>query len=169
MPSYYESHAGSYMLRNLEKNPLPEAVSWWPQTWGWGIVAICLVAVSAYGLFRFGQYYWRSRYRREAMAALQHIDCSQPIEAAYQLNRVIKLTAAYAYPHQPVAGMLGEPLLAFLTSSSTQSFNGEMEQRWQQQLLLPPAHQTVTEAELLRLKKQLQLWVKQHRPGGIND
>ena len=61
---------GNYAIRGIVEVLPPGAVSWWPQTDGWILVALLLAAALGRWSWRRWQRWQRDRYRRTALAIL---------------------------------------------------------------------------------------------------
>ncbi|UJF18356.1 DUF4381 domain-containing protein [Vibrio sp. SS-MA-C1-2] len=181
----------SYMLRDLVEIKTPESISWMPQTVGWQVLAILTLLLTGWFIsYKIKQWY-RNRYRREAIEAMNHLNSSQlsvqkttqqsiginqdaetelnkaeaSLDFNYQLSRIIKITANYAYPNSGVNQLMGEPLLIFLDSKmnkKTNQLNSEEGQLWQQRLLSPSAP-SLTEEQQRQLIKALIYWLQHHK------
>ncbi|MFC4278133.1 DUF4381 domain-containing protein [Achromobacter aloeverae] len=94
-------------LDQLRELPLPAPVSYWPQTWGWAVVAVVICALAAYGLLATVRTRRRNLYRRQALAELARIRKEAELRplAARQLPDLLKRTAlAAAAIHAERAG-----------------------------------------------------------------
>ncbi|WP_175221026.1 DUF4381 family protein, partial [Achromobacter deleyi] len=60
-------------LDQLQELPLPAAVPFWPQTWGWAVVALLLLAGGAWAAWFGWRRHRRNRYRRQGLAALTQL------------------------------------------------------------------------------------------------
>ncbi len=89
----------------------PEAVAWTPQTVGWLVVALWLLAVLLLAAARAVESRRRNRYRRAALAELDSI------ESAGSLAALLKRTALVAYPRTEVASLYGAEWADFLRRS----------------------------------------------------
>lgn len=85
-------------LDQLRELPLPAAVPYWPQTWGWLVLAVILLALLGGGLFAALRHRRRNRYRREALAELGRLDQAVQADplALRALPGLIKRTALAA-------------------------------------------------------------------------
>ncbi|WP_168794069.1 DUF4381 domain-containing protein [Paraburkholderia aromaticivorans] len=114
---------GSPQLQGLQELPLPEPVSYVPQTIGWVLVAIVLPALVLLALWAAWRRYERQRYRRNALQELAGIEASlaagqaDPLQRAATLAaipRLLKRTSLEVAPREQVAALTGEAWLAFL-------------------------------------------------------
>lgn len=97
----------------------PVPVSWWPQTWGWGLLALILLALAAFAFLRWLRRYRANRYRREALADLAQLegrltDAAKRADALQAIPELLKRVALAAWPRVAVASLTGKPWLAFL-------------------------------------------------------
>ncbi|HWK65968.1 MAG TPA: DUF4381 domain-containing protein [Rhizobiaceae bacterium] len=107
--------------------PLP--VSWWPQTWGWGLVAVILLTLAAFVFLRWLRRFRANRYRREALADLAELeeqlaDEATRADALAAMPELLKRVALAAWPRRTVASLTGKAWLAFLREhDARQSFD----------------------------------------------
>ncbi len=103
-PAINPTPPGSYMLRELKEVPLPDPVSWWPQTMGWKLLLILVLLGAAYLIYRKIKQWWHNRYRREAIAALMRLspdDVSWP----RHMLKIVNVVLVYRDPkHASVYG-----------------------------------------------------------------
>ncbi|WP_233236850.1 DUF4381 domain-containing protein [Bordetella sp. LUAb4] len=85
-------------LDQLRELPLPAPVSYWPQTWGWAVLALAVLALGLYALVAWMRRRRRDLYRRQALAELARIQeaVSRQALAARQLPDLLKRTALAA-------------------------------------------------------------------------
>ncbi len=107
---------GNPLVRAIEEIHMPEPVAWWPAAPGWRVLGLLLLAFVLYRFVRACRRWWRNRYRREALRRLEAFLGAGRREALRHLPFLLKATALRAYPRDRVAGLSGEPWLAFLDS-----------------------------------------------------
>ncbi|MGO6687204.1 DUF4381 domain-containing protein [Rhizobium leguminosarum] len=106
-------------LRSLHDIAMPAPVSWWPQTWGWALVAALLAFAVLLVIFRRIRRYRANGYRREALSLLEGISdrlrhpATRP-DAIQDLAEVLKRTALAAWPRDEVASLSGDGWVRFL-------------------------------------------------------
>lgn len=85
-------------LDQLRELPLPASIPYWPQTWGWLVLAIILLSLLGGGLLAALRHRRRNRYRREALAELGRLDRAVQTDplALRALPGLIKRTALAA-------------------------------------------------------------------------
>ncbi len=98
----------------------PEAVAWTPQTAGWLVVALWLLAVLLLVAVRAIRSRRRNRYRRAALAELKALRsrARRGEAVAEPLAALLKRTALAAYPRRQVASLCGPRWAEFLRRSS---------------------------------------------------
>ncbi|MFY0479911.1 DUF4381 domain-containing protein [Achromobacter marplatensis] len=114
-------------LDQLRELPLPAAVSYWPQTWGWAVLAVVVVMGGTWGAVAIWRRRRRNLYRRQGLKALQQLAqaaASDPL-AARGLPALLKRAALAAQPSDGragVASLSGEAWLAYLERDVPQGF-----------------------------------------------
>ncbi len=95
---------------------LPPSVGWWPQTWGWAVLALALALLAGLAAWRWLAVRRRNRYRRQALARLVELAAQRADKAGAVLGMVelLKRTALAAWPRTAVAELAGAEWLAFL-------------------------------------------------------
>lgn len=85
-------------LDQLRELPLPSPVPYWPQTWGWAVVALIVVALSVYVLVTALRRHRRNLYRRQALTELARLreQVARQTLAARALPDLLKRTALAA-------------------------------------------------------------------------
>jgi len=107
------------VLVTLQEIPLPEPVSYVPQTGGWVIVgAIVLIAIG-YGLWRLHRRREANFYRRTALAQLCEVeghltDPATRLDALAAIPILVKRTALSAMPREKIASLSESAWLACL-------------------------------------------------------
>ena len=111
--------AAQKALANLADVASPEPVSWMPQTWGWALLAIVVIAAATWAIVRWRRRREANRYRVEALADLARLDAllADPArrgEALAAIAPLMKRTALAVWPRGDVASLSGERWIAFL-------------------------------------------------------
>lgn len=117
----YEGLQLSQLLDRMHDLVRPEPIAWTPQTVGWAVVVLWLLAVVLLVTWHRIQVWRRNRYRREALAELRRIRAQQdldPQSLASQVAGLLKRTALAAYPRNEVADLYGSAWAEFLCESS---------------------------------------------------
>ena len=104
--------------------PLP--ISWWPQTWGWFVVALLLTAAFMLFLMYHRRKSQKNRYRVEALMQLDFLrkQPSQIILLA-ETAKLLKRVALSAWPRERVAPLAGKEWVRFLNETTRQPLFGE--------------------------------------------
>ncbi|WP_456633032.1 DUF4381 domain-containing protein [Bradyrhizobium sp. USDA 10063] len=107
-------------LAGLIDIPLPPPVSLLPQTWELRISLAALLALAIIVVWHLMHRHRANRYRREALAELDHIcEASNPAQhqTVDRLSVLVRRTALDAFPRESVAPLVGPAWLAFLDRS----------------------------------------------------
>ncbi len=128
-------------LRSIKDIVEPSPISWMPQTWGWALLGLILLAALLIVLLKWMQRYRANAYRREALSMLAEIDHrlrdrrTGP-QAIADLTSLLKRTALSAWPRKDVADLSGAKWAAFLaiqmpneTSQSLEKLVNDFEYR----------------------------------------
>lgn len=154
-------------LEPLLELPLPEPVSWAPQTIGWVVVAVLLIAAMLWAGWMGRRRYKRERYRGVALAELAEIeaalsDAQRRTVALAAIPSLIKRTSLAAAPRERVAALSGDEWLAFLKRT-----RGRFDERSGALLALvsyAPAEQiaSITALEVETLVSATRDWIQRH-------
>jgi Domain of unknown function (DUF4381) len=154
-------------LKPLQELPLPEPVSWAPQTIGWAAVAVVLIAAMLWVAWIGWRRHERARYRRVALAELAEIesalnDAQRRAVALAAIPPLIKRTSLAAAPRERVAALSGDEWLAFL-----QRTRGKFDARSGALLTIvsyAPADQvaSITPREVQALLRATRDWIQRH-------
>ncbi|MGE8702925.1 MAG: DUF4381 domain-containing protein [Achromobacter sp.] len=106
-------------LDQLRELPLPAPVPYWPETWGWAVLAVLLLAGGAWAAAVIWRRRHRNLYRRQALQALRQLAraTAEDSLAARGLPALLKRTALAAQPpdgRAAVASLSGEPWIRYL-------------------------------------------------------
>jgi hypothetical protein len=121
MLSQYEGLSLPQLFELMHDNVMPEAVSMFPATSAWLVLAGWVVGVLLLTAIRAWQQWRKNRYRRDALALLDELaddESADPVISAQRIAAVLKRTALAAYPRDAVAPLCGEAWSAFLVDSS---------------------------------------------------
>lgn len=111
-------------LDQLRELSLPAAVSYWPQTWGWAVVGVLLLAGIMWAALSYGRRHRRNRYRRQALRELAQLAGAAQADplAARGLPSLLKRAALAAQPDGQcarVAALNGMAWLAYLNRDTS--------------------------------------------------
>jgi uncharacterized membrane protein len=110
---------GNYLLHGIDEVILPESISLIPQTIGWKIVGVLLIAYILWRSFLAWRLWQKNWYRREGLQVLAKIKSvvdGGKTNAVSQLPALLKSVALQAYPRGEVAQLSGQLWLDFLDS-----------------------------------------------------
>ena len=106
---------GNYVLNDFFEVVTPAGIDWFPQTPGWFLVAAVLAYYGSQKLWRALQFWYRNRYRGEALARLAGLPRrGEANELVTKINQLLKITALVAYPRTDVAQLTGTSWTKFL-------------------------------------------------------
>ena len=106
-------------LSHLQDIALPPPVPYTPQTVGWLVLGLLLLAAVCYTAWRWYRWHIANRYRRAASARLQELDVwlgdpARRGEALAAIPSLVKQTALSFSPRGAVAGLSTNDWLVFL-------------------------------------------------------
>jgi hypothetical protein len=106
-------------LEGLADIVVPDPVSWYPQTWGWWVLAGAVAVAGLVWAVRRMRRYLADRYRREALLGWAALAASLDGEggraaALAALAVLLKRTALTAWPRAEVASLSGPAWIDFL-------------------------------------------------------
>ena len=152
-------------LANLQELPLPEPVSYAPQTAGWYLLLAIALMLAAVVVFRWRRHRASNRYRREALSALVRIEReSSGAGALDQLPALVKQTLLAFAPREDVAQLSGNRLLQFLDSTygGTEFTAGPGRLLPKCSYGSPDALAAIPPDEAAELLALLRRWIKRH-------
>ena len=140
-------------IEQLQELGLPAPVSYWPQTWGWGV----LLGFVVVGLLVLAGRKWlrwrRDAYRRQALARLHTL--ADLREVPELLKRVALSMPLSAEEHQRVPTLSGSDWQAFLQRHAGAPIPDDLSQRLAELAYGNPS----PDAQLLA---QCKAWVEHH-------
>jgi hypothetical protein len=106
-------------LKDLADVVVPDPVSWYPQAWGWRVLAGALLVAALLLAIRWARRYRANRYRREALAECAALEAGLDREAERAtalagLAALLKRTALTVWPRAEVASLSGHAWVDFL-------------------------------------------------------
>lgn len=110
---------GNYALGDFNEVVAPPAIDWLPQTPGWAIVGLLILAVLARKGWHWLQHWYRNRYRREARQRLQQLGDTDAL--VVEVNRLLKLAALAAFDREQAASLSGYEWTGFLNGRCEQA------------------------------------------------
>jgi len=114
---------GSDRMWGLKELPLPEPVTWWPQTAGWAVLAVALLILLAWAGYRVWRRIQRNAYRREGLVRLEAMKSDR--SALSELPLLLRRSALQAAPRRNVAGLRGTDWIDWLNASAGRQLFGE--------------------------------------------
>ena len=162
---------GNYLLHGIDEIILPADISWWPSTIGWKIVALLIFIFVSYRLFKSAQFWWKNRYRREAIRQISALQLSEQQQASdngllaviEKLPFYLKTTALQAYPRDQVAQLSGTVWIDFLNVKyGSEHFDSNIANQLLTISYRPKEQWQFTEEQCLNLINLTTLWIKRH-------
>lgn len=138
--------------RLIEPSP-PPPVSMMPQTWGWVVLALILLAVCLFVAMHMWRRYRANAYRRYA---IKELEAARNDPAA--IAAILRRTALAAYPRSEVAGLAGDDWLRFLDA---QISGKDFLEGAGRSVAVAPYRATQSEPSLYAVAKD---WIVRHRP-----
>ncbi|MFD4836638.1 DUF4381 domain-containing protein [Achromobacter sp. NPDC058515] len=151
----------------LRQLPLPEPVSYWPQTWGWLVLLALAAAVAGWTAWRLVRRHRRNRYRREALRRLEAMRLaaqSDPL-AARDLPGLLKRVGLSAVDETARAevGALAGPQWAAWMARTGGDFPADADAMLRALAYAPPeAVRAIAPARLQQLFAASRQWMERH-------
>lgn len=157
---------GNYLIHGIDEIILPAAISWWPNTIGWQLVAFLLAAFSIRHVYLKTKIWWSNRYRREVVAKLNEFkkySNSELVSVVEQLPFYLKTTALQAYPRDQVAQLSGHDWVDFLNDKyGSILFTEHLSEQLITVSYRPKSQWQLSDQECLNLIDTAIHWVKHH-------
>ncbi|MDE1180947.1 DUF4381 domain-containing protein [Paraburkholderia sp.] len=153
-------------LQPLRESPLPAPVSYAPQTIGWVLIGVVLIALLLALGWRGWRRYERARYRRDALAALDRIDENLNDDATRaaalaEIAPLLKRTALASASRERVASLSGPAWLAFLRAHGTfDADSGTL--LYTASYATPDQRAAITPQAARRLAQAARSWIEHH-------
>lgn len=142
------------LIEQLMEPTEPSPISMVPQTWGWVVLALLLLVVLAYGIWRWIRFRRANAYRRAALHMLA--DAGDDPD---RIASILRRTALAAYPRVAVASLSGSDWLKFLDDQvGGDAFSAGTGRR----LATEPYRPTGPDP---RLRPLAENWIRKHRRG----
>lgn len=141
------------LLGRLIEAPEPPPVSMMPQTCGWAVLGLILLAACIFVAIHMWRRYQANAYRRYA---IEELDAARDDPAA--IAAILRRTALAAYPRRDVAGLAGDDWLRFLDAQVSGKDFLEGPGRL---VAAAPYRNTRNEPALYAVVKN---WIVRHRP-----
>lgn len=135
------------LVEPTEPAPIPLT----PQTWGWPVLALLVLALVAVLLWRWRAWRRANAYRRVALGALD-----RQVTGA-EVARILRRATLAAYPRADVASLTGADWLAFLDRTG----RGALPATAGAELLAAP-YRTETAPASEALRSAAATWVRRH-------
>jgi hypothetical protein len=121
--SEYEGLNLAQLMDRMHDLVVPDPVSYMPETIGWWVFCLWILATTTLVCVHRIIRYRRGRYRREALSMLDEIEKTRAWDGqAAEIATLVKRVALAAYDRKNVADLYGERWAAFLIESS----NGDL-------------------------------------------
>lgn len=120
MPAVRRCEGGIHKVNDLADIVAPLPPSWLPQTAGWLVLGVCLLALLAWLGWRAWRSWRANRYRRAALAELARLQPGLAAEgtvraqALLSVAELLKRTVLAVWPRDAVAGLSGPGWRDFL-------------------------------------------------------
>jgi hypothetical protein len=151
-------------IEQMKELALPEPVTcYWPQTWGWLVLLLVLLALAGMSYWQRRRRWQRARYRREGLLRLEELrqqmgNPSQRVGALRELPELLKRVALSMPGTEACAALQGEQWQLFLERHAAAPLPAELA-RQLAQLAYAPAQRV---AELTAEQRQQLLGICQH-------
>lgn len=156
-------------IEQMQELALPAPVTgYWPQTWGWLVLLVVLLALAGSGYWRHRRRWQRERYRREGLLRLaqlrqQMADPAQRVGALRELPELLKRVALSMPDTEACAALGGEQWQLFLERHAAAPLPAELA-RQLAHLAYAPALRVaeLTAEQRQQLLDICQRWIEAH-------
>ena len=162
----FDKTFGNYMVHGIEEVYLPDTIAWWPQTLGWKVLALLILAAFCYFIYRRIVGWRKNKYRRLALEEIDKLEAKtqNSLAALRGLPIILKSTALRAFPRSDIAQLSGAAWIAELNNRCkrlvfTESIAGALmkvsyhpQESWQ-----------IDRPQIEALLEQSRYWVRAHK------
>jgi hypothetical protein len=149
------------LIDQLHDITVPPPVSYMPETIGWGVVVVVLVACIALLAAWIIARRRKDRYRRAALQELSAIErqanAGDVEHAGAEIAALVRRTALAAFPRDEVAHLYGEDWKAFLTRKSSKELGAGIDA-----LIAAPYKPSNTAIDMADLARSAKRWIEHH-------
>lgn len=161
----------SLQLAQLREIVVPEPVGFMPQTVGWLILFILLLALISWWALRRYRRWQANYYRRSALAELEvlrehMLQADHRAVSLSSLAILVKRTALHSFPREEVAALSGRDWLQFLAdSTAVVTFEGKTGSLLAELEYAPPEsiETECSKEEVSELTRALKDWIQHHQ------
>lgn len=163
-----DAKTAATQLHALRDIAPPPPVSWRPQTAGWIVLALVVLAAIAWALWHAARRYRVRRYRREALTELDRLesvlhDPAQRRSGLWQLSALVKRTRLSEAPRAVAAGLSGEAWMRQLDETWKPEFSDGPGQPLADVVYRSRAQiDALTDQELAALTATVRRWISRH-------
>jgi hypothetical protein len=112
----YGDDFGGEQMWGLKELAYPDAIPFWPQTAGWLVVGILLLALLGWFAWRLRRRWLHNAYRREALSSIAAMDADPTL--AKRLPFILRRSALAAYDRSVVASLRGADWVHWLNETA---------------------------------------------------
>lgn len=156
---------GEYILRELIETPPPDAISWFPSTWGWKCVYVVFICYVLFKSVKAYQRYKRDIYRRTSLMwfeQLEQLNKTDKARYVLQIPLVLKAAALQGFDRTMINSLTKcqWPIWLDDTCSKTNFDDGYANLLYQ---LAYAPKQEFENKQIDGLIEQCKLWIRFHR------
>ena len=150
---------GGEQMWGLKELAWPDPVPFLPQTVGWIVVALLLLALVAWLAWRARKRWLKNAYRRDALTSIEAMRADPA--AAAKLPFILRHSALAAYERRDVAGLRGAEWTSWLNESAGRELFAASAAETLDRLAY--GRETLSPAEIEPLLSASRDWLRLHR------